>query len=102
MVTSTSSSSGPAGAARPKCAGWSGSVGQNPANGPDDNWSRVRDQRLKGQTGRLVLMGRWPGRSGRGPTSAGLPGSCGNSRRFGLGGVRAGVIGAVGVVGVQV
>src|ERR1700759_3090102 len=98
MVTFTfsSSSSGPCGSLRApryrRCAGWSGSAGQDPVNGPGDNWSRVRDQRLKGQTGlatmqaerpeekpgnripRSVVMGRRPGRPGRGPPPAGSRG----------------------------
>src|ERR1700750_3467846 len=98
MVTSTfsSSSSGPCGSLRAprqrRCAGWSGSAGQDPVNGPGDNRSRVRDQRLKGQTGpatmqaerpeekpgnwipRSVVMGRRAGRPGRGPPPAGARG----------------------------
>src|SRR5580693_4028676 len=102
MVTSTSSSgsSGPCGRRATRGArGWSGSVGQNPVSGPGDNWSRVRDQRLKGQTGQSVLMGRWPGRPGSGPTPPGLCSGRGEDGdiRF-AGGVR----GLIGVVDVQI
>src|ERR1700758_5736122 len=41
------------------------------AGGPDDNWSRVRDQRLQGQTGQSLLMGWRAGRPGRGAASTG-------------------------------
>src|SRR5271170_1871021 len=98
MVTSTSfsGSSGPSGRRATRGArGWSGGVGQNPVSRPGDNWSRVRDQRLKGQTGQSVLMGRWAGRPGRGPTATGLPGGCGDDRGVGL--VR-GLRGRIGVV----
>src|SRR5271155_455994 len=102
MVTSTSSSgsSGPCGRRATRGArGWSGSVGQNPVSGPGDNWSRVRDQRLKGQTGQSVLMGRWAGRPGSGPTPPGLCSGRGEDGdiRF-AGGVR----GLIGVVDVQI
>src|ERR1700750_1103169 len=96
MVTSTSSSSGPAGAALRTVRDGSWSAGQNPVSGPGANWSRGRDQRLKGQTGRSVLMDRWAGRPGRGPTPARLRGG-----RDDDGGSRvAGRVGRNRVVGV--
>src|SRR5277367_4533975 len=93
MVTSTFSS-GSSGAALPTVRDGSWSAGQNPVSGPGDNWSRVRDQRLKGQTGRSVLMDRWAGRSGRGPTPARLRGGRDD------GGFAVGVV--VGVIAVEV
>src|SRR5580693_4666460 len=103
MVTSTSSSSGPAGAALRKVGDGSWSAGQNPVSGPGDNWSRVRDQRLKGQTGRSVLMDRWAGRPDRGPTPAGLRSgrSAGADSGFAVG-IVVGVIAIEVVVEVEI
>src|SRR5271156_1242103 len=108
MVTSTFSS-GSSGAALPTVRDGSWSAGQNPVSGPGDNWSRVRDQRLKGQTGRSVLMDRWAGRPGRGPTPAGLRGGRGDGGfAVGVVGIRVvgirvvAVVGVIGVVAVQV
>src|ERR1700722_13066875 len=86
-----------AGAALPTVRDGSWSAGQNPVSGPGDNWSRVRDQRLKGQTGRSVLMDRWAGRPGRGPTPARLRGGRGDG---GDSGFAVGVV--VGVIAVEV
>src|SRR5271163_3248171 len=103
MVTSTFSS-GSSGAALPTVRDGSWSAGQNPVSGPGDNWSRVRDQRLKGQTGRSVLMDRWAGRPGRGPTPARLRGGRGDGGfAVGVVGIRVvAVVGVIGVVAVQV
>src|SRR5882757_8107393 len=105
MVTSTSSSgsSGPCGRRATRGArGWSGSVGQNPVSRPGDNWFRVRDQRLKGQTGQSILMDRWAGRPGRGPTPTGLPDARGDDADMGLVCGLCARIGVVGVVDVQI
>src|SRR3984957_830371 len=105
MVTSTSSSgsSGPCGRRATRGARcWSWSVGQNLVSGPGDNWSRVRDQRLKGQTGQSVLMGRWAGRPGRCPTPTGLRDGRGDDADMGLVRGLCGRIGVVGVIDVQI
>src|SRR5581483_12481400 len=51
--------------------------------GPGDNWSRVRDQRLQGQTARYSVLMAWrSGRPDRGPASAGPRRRSGENRRF--------------------
>src|ERR1700689_849563 len=108
MVTSTFSSglSGSLGSPRAprnqRCASWSGSAGQSPVSRPGDNWSRVRDQRLKGQTGQSVLMDRRPGWPARGPASTRWPGRRAADGDMGLARRVRGRTGVVRVVAVQI
>src|ERR1700684_2457776 len=108
MVTSTFSSglSGSLGSPRAprnqRCASWSGSAGQSPVSRPGDNWSRLRDQRRRGQAGQSVLMDRRPGRPARGPAPTRWPGRRAADGDMGLARRVRGRTAVVRVVAVQI